>query len=180
MKNNERSYCPGGRKGHQFICLETFAKQYVLNHNENNSYNKFSLEYLKSLPNYKIGITQLMNGENERRRLGRLESGKLLNKESHREIQCPVCGTSGSATNIKRSHFEKCKYPIIKKYIESCLPDEYEFSPGELINNLKEKTGLGHSVLKTYLLRHFIILGGKSPNKNSGSNISYQKWIYQK
>ena len=171
MKNN-------GRKGHDFICAEAFAKHYIYNHNVNNSYNKITLEYLKSLPNYKKGIKKLMLEENKRRKLVRLEVSKIRNKAAHKEIQCPICGTKGSATNIKRSHFEKCKYPIIKKNIKSCLPDEYEFSPGELINNLKEKTGLGHSVLKTYLVRHFIILGGKSPNKNSNSNISYQKWIY--
>ena len=163
-----------GRNGNQFVCIDAFAEWYVAEHNRNNSYNKFTLDYLKSLPNYKNGITKMMIVENERRKLERLQNGKLRNKESHKEIKCPTCGVPGSATNIKRSHFEKCIYPIVKKHIESCLPDEKEFSPAELIDALIEKTGLTVSPLKVCLKRFFVIKGGKSPNKNSNSNISYQ------
>lgn len=168
-----------GRNGNQFTCIDTFAEWYVADHNRNNSYNKFTLDYLKSLPNYKNGITKMMIAENERRKLNRLKNGKLRNKESHKQIKCPICGTLGSSTNIKRSHFEKCKYPIIKEHIKSCLPEENEFSITELINNLKEKTGLSHSVLKNNLLNFFLVKGGKSPVKGSSSNVSYQKWRYE-
>ena len=168
-----------GRKGNQFICTDLFAEWYVAEHNRNNSYNKFSLDYLKSLPNYKKGITKMMIAENERRKLVYAENAKIMNTASHEEISCPICGTTGSTTNIKRSHFEKCTYPIIKKNIEVCLPEEDEFSIEELIDNLNKKTKISRSNIKRNLKSFFLVKGGKSPAKGSSSNISYQKWKYE-
>lgn len=98
------------------------------------------------------------------------ELNKLRNTASHKHVTCPVCGCTGSKRNMSNNHFDKCHKPIIAKYIESCLPEEEDFSITPLIKKLMKKTGLTQQPVKVALKRFFLVPGAPS---------RYAKWRYQ-